>query len=254
MAKKTGSAKTTGTAMTKWDEEFAKQAVEASKGFEAPTAKFISLKGGKMSFGGATIPGNEFRCVILGAINENQYYDPEQPYDPDTPQVPICFAFGVEKDKMAPAETCSDPQSEGCKGCPNNEFESAERGRGKACKNVLRLALITEDEVADIATAEVTYLKVPVMSVRNWGKYVDQLKKVIHRPYYSVVTKISLEEDDKSQFRVLFEWEANVDADPSGLKSRHQAVMEAIDFGYNAPEKREKPVKKGKEKKQKFAR
>lgn len=248
----------TGRAVANYDEKWAQQATEAKKGFEAPTGKFISLKGGKMTYGGANIPNNEFNAVVLGAVYENQYFDPEQPYDSESPQSPICYAFGHEKEckDASPHENSPTPQSDACAGCDHNEFGSAEKGKGKACNNRMRLALITEDELENIATAELTFLKVPVMSVKNFQKFVTDAEKIHGRPYYGVVCRIFLEDDDKSQFRVVFEPTDKIDGDPDAVKERHEAVMKEIDFPY--PEVVREPApkkaaKKGTGKKPKFA-
>lgn len=248
---------TPGKSLVKWDEELANLAKDSTKGMDLPSAKFISLKSGKLSFGGAAVPDNELRAVILGWIHENQYYD--EPYDADVPQTPGCYAFGVEADEMAPHEKALRPQNDSCASCPLNEWGSAERGDGKACKNVLRLALIAESDLEDLSTAEIVYMKVPVMSVKNFLMYAKKkVADTIKRPYWAVVTSISVEPDNKSQFRVNFEVAELIEDSElfSPLKDLWTKTMEGIDFPYVASERKEKPAKKAKvaDKKTKFAR
>lgn len=245
--------KATGKALVKWDEELANLAKTSTKGMDLPTAKFISLKSGKLSFAGAAVPGNELRAVILGWVHENQYYDED--YDPDVPQVPACYAFGKEADEMAPHEKSPRPQHDTCAGCPLNEFGSAEKGQGKACKNVLRLALIAESDLEDLGSAEIVYMKIPVMSVKNFLIYAK--KKVAEsakRPYWSVVTTITVEPDNKSQFKVVFDTAEMIeDSELFGpLKELWEKTMEGIAFPYQIQERKEKPKKDLK--KSKFAR
>ena len=245
--------KATGKDLVKWDEELASLAKASVAGMELPTAKFISLKNGKLSFGGAAVPGNELRAVILGWVYENQFYDED--YDPDVPQSPACYAFGTEQDEMAPHEKAPRKQCEGCAGCPKNEFGSADRGDGKACKNVLRLAMIAEDDLENLDAAEVVYMKVPVMSVKNFLVYAKKkVAEAAKRPYWSVVTSITTEEDKKSQFRVIFDLADKVENSSlfPVLKEMWEKTMEGIDFPYQIQEREEKPKKSAK--KQKFSR
>lgn len=236
--------KPTGKDLVKWDEELAGLAKASVKGMDLPSGKFISLKSGKLSFGGAAVPGNELRAVVVGAVHENQYYDED--YDADTPQTPGCYAFGVETDEMEPHEKAPRRQCERCAGCPMNEFGSAERGQGKACKNVMRLAMIAESDLEDMSAAEVVYMKVPVMSVRNWMAYASKkVADTLKRPYWAVLTSIKVEPDPKSQFRVVFDVAEMIeDSSLFGpLKELWEKTMEGIDFPYQVVEKTEKPKK-----------
>lgn len=247
-------AKKQGQELVQWEEELARAARETAKGENLPTAKFISMRGGRLSFGGAEIPGNELRAIVVGSVHENQYYDTD--YDPEATSIPACYAFGTDEETMEPHEAAQNKQSEVCKGCPHNEWGSAERGQGKACKNVRRLALVSEDalEEGDIAGAEVAYLKVPVTSTKNWAVYVKKtLQEVIKRPYWAVITKISVVPDPKSQFKVQFEFEEAIEDKNALPKLRDKSVevMKKIDFPYVIVERKE-PVKKQLNKKRKF--
>lgn len=234
--------KTPGKAIVKWDEELASLAKDATKGMSLPTAKFISLKSGKLSFGGAAVPGNELRAVILGWVHENQFYDED--YDPETPQSPGCYAFGTDQSEMVPHENAPRKQAEACEGCPMNEWGSAERGQGKACKNVVRLALIAESDIEGLDSAEIVYMKVPVMSVKNFIMYAKKtVAQTLNRPYWAVITNITVEPDNKSQFRVNFEVADKIEDTElfSPLKELWGKTMESIDFPYQVQERKEKP-------------
>lgn len=249
-------AKQPGKALVKWDEEFAKLAKDSTKGMVLPTAKFLSTRSGKLSYGGADVPGNQLRAVIVGWINENQFYNED--FDPNAGHVPACYAFGTDIDDMTPHAEASEMQSESCAGCPLNEWGSDEKGKGKACKNVIRLALIAESDLEDLASAEIVYLKVPVMSVKNFALYAKKtVAEALGRPYWSVVTEISVVPDPASQFKVTFTVADKIeDSDLfAPLKALWEKSMETIAFPYPQPEAVERP-KKGKKpaKGAKFAR
>lgn len=245
--------KVTGTALVKWEEEFANYAKETAKGAKVSEGKFISFGGGKMSFSGADIPNNEIRCVIVGWVHANAYYDPSVTYDPKNPQTPLCYAFGTEEDEMEPHSEASEKQCDRCAECEFNKFESAKNGRGKACKNMIRLALIAESDLDDLDTAEVVYASLPPKSLKNWLMYVTKtLRDTVKRPHWAVVTLMKRVPDDESQFRVTFAMEETIENVElfSPLKLLWERTMEGIDFPYAVVEK---PAPKKDVRKAKFA-
>lgn len=255
MAKK----KSTGKSVVAWDEEFANLAKEASKGADSVgEGKFIRFSGGRMTFDGADIPDNEIRCVIVGWCRNYTYYDPDVRFDPENPDTPICYAFGTEEDEMEPHPNSPEPQSDGCASCPLNEWESGV-GRAKACKNSVRLALIAEDELEDIDSAEVVYASVPPTSMKNWMSYLSkELAGKFKRPHWAVVTLLKRVPDDTSQFRITFKVEELIEDGElfAPLKELWESTMEEIDFPYAArqePPKKKSTAKKSTAKK-KFAK
>lgn len=249
-----------GTEVVDWEAQMKEQA-EIAAGAQRSSGgggKFFSMQAGVLSFDGTPLPGNQMAVVILADIMENSYY--EGAYDPNTPASPKCFAFGRDEDDMEPHEAVDkdpyfDRQHPQCNGCPRNEWGSAPTGKGKACKNVMRLALIPAgqykakgsgrnvtyeldlyDEEAQFTKAEVAYLKLPVMSVKHYSKYVKAITAELGRPPHGVITNIYVEPDPKSQFRVMFEVVDRVGTDllPTVMK-RHQVEEASLDFPYSPP-------------------
>lgn len=253
MAKKA----TQTTAVANWDEELAKY---AQAGANLTTAggggKFFSTRAGVLSYDDVPLPGNEMCCIVASWCLENVYYD--GPFDADNRTPPTCFAFCKDpdaKDEMAPdPEHLKDPvfdqQHEDCKGCPQNEWGSSDRGRGKACTNRRRLALIpagaykslgknkgTELEMytdeSHFSSAEPGYLKVPVTSGKAFDAYVKQVMEAMARPLFAVYTHIWLEPDPKTQFKVCFELIDRVENDLLPIvMARHKELDKGIDFPY----------------------
>jgi hypothetical protein len=237
-AKKTAGSKS--TAVAKWDEALAARAKIAKKAeASVSTGEWISVKGGQLAYQGNVVPGNKMDVVILAYRLENQFYD--GPYDPNTPQAPSCYAFGVDEESMAPHEKAEGKQAESCHGCPMNEWGSAEQGRGKACKNVRRVCIIPADALdngADgIAEAQWAFLKVPVMSVKGWAGYVNQLAQ-LNRPPLAFVTEISVTPDAQSQFKVNFNAKESIeDGELIGaLLEKADKAEGAIEFPYQPVE------------------
>lgn len=257
VAKKT---KTPGTEVMDWEKEMEQQADLAASAQRSAGGggKFFSMKAGVLSFDDTPLPGNQMAVIILADTMENSYYDAA--YDPSTPASPKCFAFGHDEDEMEPHEAVDkndyfERQHSQCAGCPQNEWGSAETGRGKACKNVMRLAMIPAgiykptgkgrnitfeyepiDDIGHFEKADVGFLKLPVMSVKNYSKYVKQVAGDLRRPPHGVITNIYLEPDPKSQFKVSFELVDAVDGEfmPTIMK-RHKAELASIDFPYQPP-------------------
>jgi hypothetical protein len=95
-----------------------------------PLAKQIAVVGGTMLPPHVSIKDNRFTlvdgagtrhplntlsldCVVLD-LNEKMsriYYDPNEPYDPDSPAVPLCFS----DNGVAPSVRAREPQAKSCK-------------------------------------------------------------------------------------------------------------------------------------------
>lgn len=233
--------KSTGKSLVQWQERLAQEANIAA-GIEENVGQggsFISTRGGRLAFNGAEIPGNKMNVIVIDHILENHMFAGR--YDPDTPQSPVCFAFGTNEDEMKPHEKSSEPQHDICRGCPMNEFGTADTGKGKACKNIRRLAIITEDQLDNIEDAQVAYLKIPVTSVKGWAGYVRQLSSTLQRPPFGVITEISIVPDSKSQFKVQFKLVETIDdADMfEALFAKRDIVKNEIAFPYAPPSEEE---------------
>ena len=220
-------------AVANWDDELAKFASEAAATEQTTGGKFLSIRGGILSYGGAAVPGNAMNVIVLDHIMENQRYGAD--YDSENPASPICYAFGRTAEEMAPHADCDEPQNGACADCPLNAWGSADKGRGKGCKNIRRLAFIAEDGLEDIENAEIAFLKVPVTSVRNWSGHVQALASQLKRPPFAVVTEISVVPDPKTQFAVKFRVAEQIeDAEVlKALLARRTAVADQIAFPYS---------------------
>lgn len=72
-----------------------------------------------------------------------------------------------------------------CKDCAMNQFGSGEGGKGKACKNMKRLYILTGDSLFPYA------LTLPPTSIRAWTDYVSSILQR-GRKACDVVTRVSL--------------------------------------------------------------
>lgn len=204
-----------GTAVVAWQEQMS-AAAKQQAAVEQVTGSFksISTRNGILSVDDNAIKDNELRCIILASAHENQHY--QGAFNPSQLNAPACFALSLDGADMAPHENSQDIQNETCDGCWANEMGSAETGRGKACKNIRRLLLVTEDALDSaeaMEEAEARMLKVPVTSVNNWSKFVNRIAEEMDRPSWGVVALIKLVPDAKTQFKLQFSFESLVSFD-----------------------------------------
>ena len=224
------------TAVVNWEEKLAGYAQEAAKD-EAIAGTWLSVKAGRLSIEKTPVAGNTLDCIVIATAYENAYY--EVKFDPNNPKPPVCYSISVDDEAMVPHEKAPKPQASSCADCPKNEWASAAEGKGKACKNIRRLALLPPDAVADpekIKATEALFLKLPVMSVKNWSLYVNNVAAEFKRPPFAVVTQISTVPDTKAQFKVTFKTGYKI-TDSSlleALVARHARESETIDFPYQA--------------------
>lgn len=238
------AAKRTGTAVVKWDEALAAKAKAAQRVAAAVSGgggNFLSFKGGRLSYQDHHIKDGMLDVIVISAVAENNYF--EGPYNPKVPQSPICYAFGSpdgDDDDMKPHKAvfdAGDNQSDKCKGCEHNEWGSAEKGRGKACKNVVRLAMVVadvldaSDPAAAITKAEVCYAKLPVTSGKNWSGYVNSLGTKHYLQY--VTTLKVVPDEDGEYFFIEFEAAREIEGEAIGALLEKSDKEDAnIGFAY----------------------
>lgn len=134
-----------------------------------------------------------------------------------------------------------------------NEFGSSDTGRGKACGNRRRLALVPIgfynkrkgsrdfdlelfEDPKPVMEADIAFMKLPVTSVAGWKKYVRHVSGEFNRPPFGVATRIYIEPHAKHQFEVKFEV---IDALPpefaEAVIARNKEAMEVIAAPYSPP-------------------
>lgn len=130
------------------------------------------------------------RAVILDFVAANYLYT--GPYDPEDISPPACFAIGKEISSMAPhADVLEEFKgADACAVCPNNQFGSAQRGKGKACSNCRVLALLPVDATAD---SPIMTLRISPTAIRLFDGYVGGIARSFGVPPIGVVTSIGFD-------------------------------------------------------------
>lgn len=155
--------------------------------------------------------GNTINVVVLGGIRENALY--KGAYDPQNTAGPDCWAIDVSGDEahMAPPAVLQENGAENslCASCWANAFKSDDRGRGKKCKNQVRLAVLYAggdgDPPQNWDKVSGARLRVPPTSLSAWSDYANGVVESLNRPLCTVVTRLSIKTDDVTQFKLSFD-------------------------------------------------
>ena len=126
----------------------------------------ISFKGGQLIVDGTPIAGGEAEVYVLAQQAERAYYEGE--YDSSKPQVPACYSFDLE----TPHPDSSSPQNPTCLGCAQNEWGSASRGKGKACRESARVAVVPA--TAPLETAPMYQCSFPITSMGSVKEFMGR--------------------------------------------------------------------------------
>lgn len=269
-----------GTELINYEARMAEDAAKLAKQDRSSEGSYLSTKSGVLSLGEDQFPGNQVAVVVIDSVLENAYY--EHAYNPNQKMPPTCYAYTRgEPNEMVPhletMERAQDyfmPQNigqdkdgnmivGGCDGCPMAEwgsaFKNGQPGRGKACKNTVRLALLPaglyelspnrrdyelglHDSAEHYFGADVVFLSVPPTSLSNWEKYKKMLRVQHARAPYGAVTRIFLTPDNNSQFKINFELVELVSGEMlNGIVPRVDEQAAAPFKGYEAPQEQAPP-------------
>ena len=163
------------------------------------TLPSISAKSGMLSVNETPFAENSVICVILNTAFVNAWY--EEAYDPDVRSAPTCYALDEFEEGLAPHPDVLNSQSENCESCPKNQWGSADKGKGKACSNRRRLAIMEVGRVErdrsvttvpdnELKNGSLMSLSLPATSIKPFAAYVKALAAQ-KLPPCAVVTKIS---------------------------------------------------------------
>lgn len=154
--------------------------------------KFDKVKipsGGGISFelideAGEPNPVKELRGVTLDYYPFNAWWHDEfggEKNPPTCSSMDCKFGTGSPEHGIAPGQACA--------ACPKNQWGSDPKGgKGKACKNMIRVYMLQEGSVFPVLLA------LPPTSIGGWKQYIQRLTNKL-LPYYGVVTLARLEKD-----------------------------------------------------------
>lgn len=217
MAAKTSTKNTkTSTQVNSFDEKLARFAKRATASVASNLGgKMISTAGGQFMIDGQKT--DEFEGVILDLANVKAYYSSR--YDPKNPTSPDCYACGRDTDSLVPHEAVKKPLCTSCAECRWNKFGTAAVGKGKACKDTVRLHILKESDI-DEKIVEPYSLSVPPTSLKAIANYLKGIDDLGLCPQV-VKTTFHIEHDDDVQFRLSFEMAEQLEDDAAGKMLDH---------------------------------
>lgn len=225
-----------------WEEQM-KADAKAQLSAERPALAIMSLKSGVMSIGDQPVPGNEINAIVVASVAENTWYSTR--YDPNVRTNPDCYAIGEGKAQdLVPFAEAKNKQAEACASCEKFEWGSDPNGgRGKACKERRRLALIPAD-----GASEMVLLSIPPTSLKNWSNHVAKVVATTGLSTAGVITQIKVVPSAKNQFEVKFDIAGKVPehALPAVMAKKAEA-LQTMTQPY--PEEEEEPQAAGKKRK-----
>jgi hypothetical protein len=138
----------------------------------APTGMTISLKGKVFTLPNGQSNQGPMQAIILDARNLRAYYRGQ--YNPNVPETPICFALAKQLEDLAPSPNAKQPQAKTCAECKFDQWSSAPGGgKGKACKNSIRLAIVPANFTTD---SHPMILTVSPTGLKSYSMLVTDLK------------------------------------------------------------------------------
>lgn len=171
-----------GTDLVDMQEQIKKELATMKDTVAAPPSRNISAKGKVFTLPDGTTDKGPMTVVILDHRNFNRWY--REPYNAQNPKPPTCFALNKVIDGLAPHGEAKEPQHETCAGCELNKWKSAPNGRGKACRNTVRLAVVPVDATED---TEPMILGVSPTALKSWNTLVANLEQQGRIPVQAVV-------------------------------------------------------------------
>jgi hypothetical protein len=238
-----------GTAVVTWKDRMAAVVAQSAQS-EAPKGGFLSFKAGTMSYDETPIPGNRMEVIVIDFLLENAMF--RDKYNPMKTVSPMCYAFGREEEELRPHEDSEEPQHTDCATCPNNEWGSdPEGGRGKACKNSRRIAIISADcltkGIDAIRKANVVMCKIPVTSIKNFSRFVNQCTGVMQAPPFQLITELSVAPHPANLFEVKWKVIEKIESQDvlEALYAKRQSIERQMFQPYPANEEAAAPAPRG---------
>lgn len=193
----------------------------------------LSFAKGVITAGGVRI-GNELSIIPLVPQFERTYYDTQ--YDPDRPASPACYSYDGEK----PHEKSASPQAKSCDVCPLNAFGTDIRGKGKACKEGMKLALVAADQARDADAAKSAPIYIAKFSVLNTKDVAPTIQAMYAQGNvpFQFTCKLTAHPDERRQvINTLEVVGVNEDeAQLNALMARAEAAEELLAQPYPEPQ------------------
>jgi len=140
-----------------------------NKTIAKPDSTKISVKGKVFTLPNGKSHAGPLTVIIVDWRNQRKYYPH---YDPKKLEAPYCFASNKIVKDLKPSINADKPQSKTCAECKLDQFGSSTKGKGKECKNSVKIAIIQSDFDEE---SDVLHIDVAPKSLKSFNKFVTQL-------------------------------------------------------------------------------
>lgn len=228
--------------MEPWEAEVLAEAKTDAAKYASGTPR-IQHRGGVLQIDGQKVKDNRLTLAVIAEVKAKAYYEGD--YVDGVAQTPVCYAFHpTDESQMVPHDAAPNKQSERCVGCPHNRFGTAERGRGKRCKDEVRLMTVVPSQDGSME-AEVRMITVPPGSLKGFGEYITKLRDM-GATIRSVLTEIGVEAF-KGAYKLTFHPQGKLTGDQYlALKERRESAVEQAMKPYPVLESEEERPARGK--------
>lgn len=233
------------------EKQYESDVEDAAARLNKPIGNTIGIRNSKFSYKGDVI-GRSMVSIIVDFVHAQTWY--VNAFDPENPEPPSCHALSVTGDEMQPFADSPIKQSDWCDGCPLDAWESADVGRGKACGQQYKLAVLAAGPGETLDNAELAIMTVPPTSLKNFDAYVKHLKKKFKRPPHGVLTRFAFDEEEEHPVLIFEDEKAigNIEDAQSVNGRREEArtlLMTPPDFTQTADPKKKTKKKTAKKRK-----
>jgi hypothetical protein len=228
MAKKNEEAgPNPGTQIVNIEEQLKRQLAGLQNRVGAPPSNKIATKGKVF-----TLPDGKTGTELQVIIGDWRHVLAHYPgvYNANNPQDPDCFAvgsFNPDSGQLVAHANIAKPHGENCKVCPKNQWKSAATGRGKACKNQIRLMVFAAADILEGKEVQPMTLYISPTGLKGFNAYVTDLASYHQLDLMQVVTHVSFDPNETYPSLVFKMLDKHAQVNQVwALRQRHQEVVD----------------------------
>lgn len=242
-------AKPTGTAIANIDQELAQDVANIKSQIGQSSSKKISVAvTGDFILPGDVSVGNEIQVVVVDFASRNNFYI--NPYDPNNPTPPDCYAMNKVINDMAPEDDSPEKQNEECLTCPMNAWGSGNGGKGKACQNRRYVAVLVVDpedpEAHNAPDAPIYLLDLSPSNIKFFDGAVNSVSRSLGHPIKAIFTIVG---KNAGTYATVTWHDPEPNPDYASHAQRRGEVQDMLyrrpDFAAAAAKQQQKPAARG---------
>lgn len=248
-ASKSIAVKTTGTALANIDQELANEVANIKDQIGQSSSKKISVAvTGDFILPGDVSVGDEIQVIVVDFASRNNFYI--NPYDPQTPSPPDCYAMNKTIANMAPEDDSPEKQNDDCATCPMNAWGSGNGGKGKACQNRRYVAVLVvnpdEPDAHNAPDAPIYLLDLSPSNIKYFDGAVASVARSLGHPIKAIFTIVG---KNAGTYATVTWHDPEPNPDYAAHAQRRGEVQDMLfrrpDFAAAAAKQQQKPAARG---------